>query len=294
MLFRPLRQIADKFNQLQMGIVSGERVFKVIDTQSSISKEGDVIASNLKGDIEFNKVRFSYIKDEEVLKGVSFKVTKGQTVAIVGATGAGKSTIINLINRFYEIDSGVIFIDKIPLKDYELTSLRNQIAIVLQDVFLFSDSIYNNITLKNSQISLEEVKKAAKKIGIHDFIMSLPNQYDYNVKERGIMLSSGQRQLIAFLRAYVSKPRILILDEATSSVDSYAEQMIQYATEAITKGRTSIVIAHRLATIKKADKIIVMDKGQIVEEGTHKELLVKKNGYYKNLYDKQFSLEMVS
>lgn len=294
MLFRPLRQIADKFNQLQMGIVSGERVFKVIDTQSSISKEGDVIASNLKGDIEFNKVRFSYVKDEEVLKGVSFKVTKGQTVAIVGATGAGKSTIINLINRFYEIDSGVIFIDKIPLKDYELTSLRNQIAIVLQDVFLFSDSIYNNITLKNNQISLEEVKKAAKKIGIHDFIMSLPNQYDYNVKERGIMLSSGQRQLIAFLRAYVSKPRILILDEATSSVDSYAEQMIQYATEAITKGRTSIVIAHRLATIKKADKIIVMDKGQIVEEGTHKELLVKKNGYYKNLYDKQFSLEMVS
>ena len=294
MLFRPLRQIADKFNQLQMGIVSGERVFKVIDTQSSINKEGSVIATNLKGDIEFNQVRFSYVKDEEVLKGVSFKVTKGQTVAIVGATGAGKSTIINLINRFYEIDSGVIFIDKIPLKDYELTSLRNQIAIVLQDVFLFSDSIYNNITLKNNQISLEEVKKAAKKIGIHDFIMSLPNQYDYNVKERGIMLSSGQRQLIAFLRAYVSKPRILILDEATSSVDSHAEQMIQYATEAITKGRTSIVIAHRLATIKKADKIIVMDKGQIVEEGTHKELLVKKNGYYKNLYDKQFSLEMVS
>ena len=294
MLFRPLRQIADKFNQLQMGIVSGERVFKVIDTHSFISKEGAVIASNLKGDIEFNKVRFSYVKDEEVLKGVTFKVTKGQTVAIVGATGAGKSTIINLINRFYEIDSGVISIDKIPVKEYELTSLRNQIAIVLQDVFLFSDSIYNNITLKNSQISLEEVKEAAKKIGIHDFIMSLPNEYDYNVKERGIMLSSGQRQLIAFLRAYVSKPRILILDEATSSVDSYAEQMIQYATEAITKGRTSIVIAHRLATIKKADKIIVMDKGQIVEEGTHKELLVKKNGYYKNLYDKQFSLEMVS
>ena len=294
MLFRPLRQIADKFNQLQMGIVSGERVFKVIDTESFISKEGSVIASNLKGDIEFNKVRFSYVKDEEVLKGVSFKVTKGQTVAIVGATGAGKSTIINLINRFYELDSGVIFIDKIPVKDYELTSLRNQIAIVLQDVFLFSDSIFNNITLKNNQISLERVKEAAKKIGIHDFIMSLPNQYDYNVKERGIMLSSGQRQLIAFLRAYVTNPRILILDEATSSVDSYAEQLIQYATEAITEGRTSIVIAHRLATIKKADKIIVMDKGQIVEVGTHKELLVKKNGYYKNLYDKQFSLEMVS
>ena len=294
MLFRPLRQIADKFNQLQMGIVAGERVFKVIDTESFIRKEGSIDASNIQGNIEFNQVRFSYIKNEEVLKGISFQVQKGQTVAIVGATGAGKSTIINLINRFYEIDNGVISVDNISVKEYELASLRNQIAIVLQDVFLFSDSIYNNITLKNSQITLEEVEEAAKKIGIHHFIMTLPGGYHYNVKERGVMLSSGQRQLIAFLRAYVSKPRILILDEATSSVDSHAEKLIQFATDTITKGRTSIVIAHRLATIKKADKIIVMNKGVIVEEGTHKELLKKKDGYYKNLFDKQFNLELAS
>jgi len=294
MLFRPLRQIADKFNQLQMGIVSGERVFKIIDTKSYIRKEGQIDASNIQGNINFSNVRFSYIQDEEVLKGVSLKVNKGQTVAIVGATGAGKSTIINLINRFYEIDSGTISIDSISVEDYELSSLRNQIAIVLQDVFLFSDSILNNITLKNSLITESQVIDAAKKIGIHDFIMTLPDGYHYNVKERGVMLSSGQRQLIAFLRAYVSSPRILILDEATSSVDSHAEQMIQYATDTITKGRTSIVIAHRLATIKKADKIIVMDKGVIVEEGTHKELLKKRNGHYKNLYDKQFSLELAS
>ena len=294
MLFRPLRQIADKFNQLQMGIVSGERVFKIIDTKSYIRKEGQIAASNIQGNIDFKNVRFSYIQDEEVLKGVSLKVNKGETVAIVGATGAGKSTIINLINRFYEIDSGTISIDSISVEDYELSSLRNQIAIVLQDVFLFSDSILNNITLKNSLITESQVIDAAKKIGIHDFIMTLPGGYHYNVKERGVMLSSGQRQLIAFLRAYVSSPRILILDEATSSVDSYAEQMIQYATDTITRGRTSIIIAHRLATIKKADKIIVMDKGVIVEEGTHRELLKKSNGYYKNLYDKQFSLELAS
>ena len=294
MLFRPLRQIADKFNQLQMGIVSGERVFKVIDTESFIKKEGIIDASTIQGDLDFKQVRFSYIRGEAVLKGISLQVKKGQTVAIVGATGAGKSTIINLINRFYELDSGVISVDAIPVEDYELSSLRNQIAIVLQDVFLFSDSIFNNITLKNPQISLEEVKEASKKIGIHNFIMTLPGGYHYNVKERGVMLSSGQRQLIAFLRAYVSSPRILILDEATSSVDSHAEQMIQFATDTITKGRTSIVIAHRLATIKKADKIIVMDKGVIVEEGTHKELIKKKDGYYKNLYDKQFSLELAS
>ena len=293
MLFRPLRQIADKFNQLQMGIVSGERVFKVIDTESYIHKLGSTNASNIEGELNFNKVRFSYIKGEEVLKGISFDVHKGQTVAIVGATGAGKSTIINLINRFYEIDSGTISVDGIPVQEYELTSLRNQIAVVLQDVFLFSDSILNNITLKNPEITLEEVIEASKKIGIHNFIMTLPNNYHYNVKERGAMLSSGQRQLIAFLRAYVSSPRILILDEATSSVDSHAEQMIQYATDTITKGRTSIIIAHRLATIKKADKIIVMDNGILVEEGTHRELLNKKEGYYKNLYDKQFSLQLV-
>ena len=294
MLFRPLRQIADKFNQLQMGIVAGERVFKVIDTESSIAKNGTIKAEKLEGNIQFKNVRFSYVKDEEVLKGISFNVDRGQTVAIVGATGAGKSTIINLINRFYEIDNGTICVDDISVDEYEIESLRNQVAVVLQDVFLFSDSILNNITLKNENISLEIVEEAAKQIGIHDFIMSLPGGYHYNVKERGAMLSSGQRQLIAFLRAYVSNPSILILDEATSSVDSYAEQMIQYATETITKGRTSIVIAHRLATIKQADKIIVMDKGYIVEEGNHQELLEKENGYYKNLYDKQFSLEQAS
>ena len=294
MLFRPLRQIADKFNQLQMGIVSGERVFKIIDTQSSIVKNGTIKAEKLKGHINFKEVRFSYIKGEEVLKGISLNVKSGQTVAIVGATGAGKSTIINLINRFYEIDHGKICVDAVSINEYTLESLRNQIAVVLQDVFLFSDSIFNNITLKDEKISLEDVIKAAKQIGIHDFIMTLPGGYQYNVKERGVMLSSGQRQLIAFLRAYVSKPSILILDEATSSVDSHAEQMIQYATETITKGRTSIVIAHRLATIKQANKIIVMDKGLIVEEGTHHELLGKAEGYYKNLYDKQFSLESFS
>ena len=294
MLFRPLRQIADKFNQLQMGIVAGERVFKVIDTKSSIDKNGTIKAENLKGNITLKDVRFSYINDEEVLKGISLNVKSGQTIAIVGATGAGKSTIINLINRFYEIDSGTIAIDEISVSDYTLESLRNQVAIVLQDVFLFSDSILNNINLKNENITLEDVEKAAKQIGIHDFIMTLPGGYNYNVKERGAMLSSGQRQLIAFLRAYVSKPSILILDEATSSVDAHAEQMIQYATDTITKDRTSIVIAHRLATIQKADKIIVMDKGVIVEQGSHQELLEKESGYYKNLYDKQFSLDVAS
>jgi len=294
MLFRPLRQIADKFNQLQMGIVSGERVFKIIDTDSAISKNGTIAAENLKGDINFKEVHFSYIEGEEVLKGINLDVKSGQTVAIVGATGAGKSTIINLLNRFYEIDKGTICIDGIAIDAYKLESLRNQVAVVLQDVFLFSDSILNNITLKDSSISKEEVVTAAKQIGIHDFIMTLPGDYNYNVKERGAMLSSGQRQLIAFLRAYVSKPSILILDEATSSVDAHAEKMIQHATETITKGRTSIVIAHRLATIKQADKIIVMDKGLIVEEGTHAELLEKEGGYYRNLYDKQFSLDVAS
>ena len=293
MLFRPLRQIADKFNQLQMGIVAGERVFKVIDIQNVNEINGTLKAENLQGNIIFDNVRFSYVKGEEVLKGISLDVKSGQTIAIVGATGAGKTTIINLINRFYEIDSGTISVDGISVEKYTLESLRNQIAIVLQDVFLFTDSIFNNITLKDENITLKDVETAAKQIGIHEFISSLPGGYQYNVKERGAMLSSGQRQLIAFLRAYVSKPSILILDEATSSVDANAEQMIQFATEKITKGRTSIVIAHRLATIKQADKILVMDKGLIVEEGTHYELLERENGYYKNLYDKQFSLEQV-
>ncbi len=291
MLFRPLRQIADKFNTLQMGMVAGDRVFEILDTESQIAKTGNVEATHFAGDIKFKKVHFSYIKGEEVLKGISFNVKAGETVAIVGATGAGKSTIINLVNRFYEIDSGEICIDNHNIEQYTLPSLRKEIAVVLQDVFLFSDSIYNNIVLSNNEITLEEVKKAAKEIGIHDFIMSLPNNYLYNVKERGVMLSSGQRQLIAFLRAYVSKPSVLILDEATSSIDSYSEKLIQEATDKITEHQTSIIIAHRLTTVKKADKIIVMDQGEIVEQGSHLELL-KIDGYYKNLYNMQFANEI--
>ncbi|WP_139959653.1 ABC transporter ATP-binding protein [Flavicella sediminum] len=293
MLFRPLRQIADKFTTLQMGMVAGNRVFEIMDTDEIISKEGNVAIDKLEGTISFKDVHFSYVKSVEVLKGISLEVEAGKTIAIVGSTGAGKSTIINLINRFYEIDSGSICVDGVDIKDYKLHSLRNHIAIVLQDVFLFSDSILNNITLKKKEITLEQVTIAAKKIGIHDFIMSLPGGYHYNVKERGGMLSSGQRQLIAFLRAYVSDPCILILDEATSSVDSYSEQMIQYATDTITKNRTSIIIAHRLATIQKADAIIVMDKGLIVEQGSHHELLKRENGHYRNLFEKQFSDEVV-
>ncbi|MEN8901150.1 MAG: ABC transporter ATP-binding protein [Nonlabens sp.] len=293
-LFRPLRQIADKFNTLQMGMVAANRVFGILDTQSQIEDEGDLIASELKGNIEFKEVDFGYVENELVLKNLSFKVSAGETVAIVGATGAGKSTIINLLSRFYEINSGDILIDSASAKSYQLASLRSQIAVVLQDVFLFADTILNNITLQNPDITEEDVIAAAKKIGVHKFIMTLPNGYQYNVKERGVMLSSGQRQLIAFLRAYVSNPSILILDEATSSVDAYSEQLIQDATDIITKDRTSIVIAHRLATIKKADKIIVMDAGEIVEMGTHNELLEKENGYYKNLYEVQFLQQEVA
>ncbi|WP_283637096.1 ABC transporter ATP-binding protein [Aquaticitalea lipolytica] len=288
MLFRPLNQIANKFNTLQMGMVAANRVFAVLDTTSQIDDAGTIVASQFKGDISFEKVHFSYVDDEEVLKGISFNVKSGQTIAIVGATGAGKSTIINLLNRFYDIQKGRITVDNLDIKDVTLTSLRNQIAVVLQDVFLFADTILNNITLNNPDITEAQVQKAAKEIGIHDFIMSLPNGYHYNVKERGVMLSSGQRQLISFLRAYVTNPSILVLDEATSSVDSYSEQLIQQATDKVTNGRTSIVIAHRLATIQKADNIIVMEAGQIVEQGTHNELLKKKDGYYKNLYEVQF------
>mgnify|MGYP000119318453 FL=1 len=293
MMFRPLNQIANKFNTLQMGMIAADRVFKVLDTSSNINDSGALVASNLKGEIAFKKVHFSYVEEEEVLKGISFIVKPGETVAIVGATGAGKSTIINLLNRFYTIDTGDIYIDNVRINDFTLNSLRKQIAVVLQDVFTFADTILNNITLKNSDISEEDVIVAAKQIGIHDFIMELPNGYHYNVKERGVMLSSGQRQLISFLRAYVANPSILILDEATSSVDAYSEQLIQEATDKITKGRTSIVIAHRLATIKKANKIIVMDSGRIVEQGTHLELLKKENGYYRNLYEVQFLQEEV-
>jgi len=292
MLYNPLRQIADKFNVMQMGIVAADRVFEILDTEDNVQDNGTIEASHFKGTIELKDVRFSYIKNEEVLKGINLKVQPGETIAIVGSTGAGKSTIINLLNRFYEINSGEITIDNRNINEYTLESLRKQIAIVLQDVFLFSDSIYNNITLHNETISREDVITAAKKIGVHDFIMTLPEGYDYNVKERGVMLSSGQRQLIAFLRAYVSNPSILILDEATSSIDTHSEELIQKATETITKDRTSIVIAHRLATIVNASKIIVMDKGQIVEQGTHQELVTKANGYYKKLYDSQFSVEV--
>lgn len=291
MLFNPLRQIADKFNEMQMGMIAANRVFDILDADSDVQKNGTLAAPHFEGKIRFEKVRFSYIKGEEVLKGIDLEIQPGETIAIVGATGAGKSTIINLLNRFYEIDSGAIFIDSQNINDFEMQSLRTKIAIVLQDVFLFSDTILNNITLHNPNISAETVQEAAKKIGVHDFIMSLPGGYAFDVKERGVMLSSGQRQLIAFLRAYVSNPSILILDEATSSIDTYSEELIQRAIETITENRTSIVIAHRLATIVNADKIMVMDKGQIVEEGTHFELLNKPNGYYKKLYDSQFSVE---
>ena len=290
MLFNPLRQIADKFNEMQLGMIAANRVFDILDTQDQIQDTGTIEAPVFKGDIEFKGVRFGYIPDEEVIKGIDLEVKAGQTIAIVGSTGAGKSTIINLLNRFYEINSGTICIDHHNIENYTLDSLRKQIAVVLQDVFLFADTIYNNITLNNPAISREEVLAAAQKIGVHDFIMSLPDNYDFDVKERGVMLSSGQRQLIAFLRAFVCNPSILILDEATSSIDTYSEELIQRATETITQGRTSIVIAHRLATIVNADKIVVMDKGLIVEEGTHQELVNKESGYYKNLYDSQFSV----
>jgi subfamily B ATP-binding cassette protein MsbA len=292
-LFRPLRQIADKFNTLQMGMVAADRVFKILDKDAREIDTGTLKATRLQGAIKFNHVYFSYIKDELVLKGISFDVKQGETVAVVGATGAGKSTIINLLNRFYDIDSGEILIDNESVDSYQLNSLRDNIAVVLQDVFLFSDTIYNNITLNNNAITLDKVKEAAKVIGVHEFIMTLPNNYNYNVKERGVMLSVGQRQLISFLRAYVSNPAILILDEATSSIDSQSELLIQKATAKITKNRTSIVIAHRLATIKKADKIIVMEKGEIVEQGTHKELL-KQKGYYSKLYEIQFATALAS
>lgn len=291
MLFRPLRQIADKFNTLQMGMIAANRVFKILDTESKIEDLGTVDVKNIKGNIVFKNVHFGYVKDEEVLHGISFNAQQGETIAIVGATGAGKSTIINLLNRFYDIQSGEITIDDINIQNFTLTSLRNSIGVVLQDVFLFADTIHNNITLRNPDITEETVIKAATEIGIHDFFMSLPNGYQYNVKERGAMLSSGQRQLISFLRAYVSNPAILVLDEATSSVDAYSEKLIQKATDKITEGRTSIVIAHRLATVKKASRILVMDAGRIVETGTHQELLQKENGYYKNLYEVQFLSE---
>ena len=293
MLFRPLRQIADKFNTLQMGMVAAERVFNIIATESSIEDRGNVHVTQMEGKIQVEDLHFSYLPGEPVLKGITLTVNPGETVAIVGATGAGKSTLINLITRFYEFEKGDIKIDVTSIRDYPLASLRNQVSLVMQDVFLFADSILNNITLYNAALSKEDVIEAAKAIGVHKFIESLPGGYDYNVQERGVMLSAGQRQLIAFLRAYMAKPTILVLDEATSSVDTFSEELIQKATDRITKDKTSIVIAHRLATIKKADRIIVMDQGEITESGTHAELLKKENGAYQKLHQLQFSQQAV-
>ncbi len=293
MMFRPLNQIANKFNTLLMGMVAAERVFKVLDTDYNIDELGTRIANNLKGEIQFKNIHFSYNKSEEVLKNISFNLKPGTTTAIVGATGSGKSTIINLINRFYEINSGDILIDGINIKEFTLSSLRDQIGFVSQEIHLFSDTILHNITLNNRNISFELVKKASIEIGIHDFIKSLPEGYNYNVRERGIMLSTGQRQLISFLRAYVTDPKILILDEATSSIDTDSEILIQKAIERMTDDRTSLIIAHRLSTIRNADNIIVMNSGKIVEQGNHNDLL-SINGYYKKLYETQLKNQQKS
>lgn len=292
MMFRPIRQLADRFNTLQMGMVSSDRVFKVLDTVDVIENKGTQDASYIEGNVELKNLWFAYNDEDWVLRNVSFSVKKGETVALVGATGAGKSSIINLLNRFYEYNKGEIVIDGKNVREYELSSLRKNIGVVLQDVFLFSDTIANNISLNNPEISIEEIIEAAKIVGAHDFISQLPNSYDYNAMERGGMLSAGQRQLISFIRAYVYNPKILVLDEATSSIDTESEKMIQNAVDILTKGRTSIIIAHRLATIQKADKIIVMDKGEIVEMGSHQELL-RLSGQYKRLFELQFKEELV-
>lgn len=288
LLFRPLRVIADKFNVLQMGMIASERVFKVLDNEDVTKKDGVYVPGKLHGDIEFRNVWFAYNSDQYVLKNVSFGIGAGKTIAIVGHTGSGKTSIISLINRLYHIQKGEILIDNVPLESYDLDYLRSRIGLVLQDVFLFSGSVMDNVTLRNPDISREQVVEAAKLIGLHDFIMRLPGGYDYNVMERGATLSLGQRQLLSFVRALLYDPSILILDEATSSIDSESEALIQHAIDTLIAGRTSIVIAHRLSTIRKADKIIVLDKGEIKEIGSHNELLQQK-GFYYELHRMQFS-----
>ena len=291
LLFRPLRQIADRFNTLQMGMVSTERIFKILEDDSIIQDKGVISMDNINGMIEFKNVTFSYVKNEKVIDDISFKVNSGETLAIVGPTGSGKTTITNLITKFYEYDKGEILIDGVNINDLKLDNIRNKVGIILQDVFLFADTIFNNIALYNDKISLKDVQSAAKKLEIHEFISSLPNGYNYNVSERGVTLSSGQRQLIAFLRVLVNNPDILILDEATSSIDSYSEDLIKNATKKITKGKTSIIIAHRLSTIESADKIIYMENGVILEQGNHKELLKIEDGKYKKLHKEQLFME---
>ena len=288
LLFRPLRQIADRFNTLQMGMVSTERIFKILEDNLEINDKGKIEQNSFSGQIEFKNVNFSYIKNQKVLDNISFKINPSETFAIVGPTGSGKTTITNLITKFYELDSGNIFLDGNDIDSYNLKNIRNKIGIILQDVFLFADTIFNNITLFNEKISIQDVEKAAKELEIHEFITSLPNGYNFNVSERGTTLSSGQKQLIAFLRVLVNNPDILILDEATSSIDSYSEDLIKKATNKITKGKTSIIIAHRLSTVESADKIIYMENGKILEYGNHKELLNINNGKFKKLYEEQF------
>ena len=288
LLFRPLRQIADRFNTLQMGMVSTERIFKILEDDSEIKDNGKIENTSFNGLIEFKNVKFSYVENQIVIDDISFKIHPGETLAIVGPTGSGKSTIINLITKFYEIDSGKILIDGNNIDELKLDNIRNKVGVILQDVFMFADTIFNNITLFNKDISLEDVKKSAKDLEIHDFILSLPGGYNFNVSERGGTLSSGQKQLLAFLRVLVNNPDILILDEATSSIDSYSEDLIKRATKKITKDKTSIIIAHRLSTVESADKIIYMENGKILEFGNHKELLNIDNGKFKKLYREQF------
>jgi len=293
LLFRPLRQIADRFNTLQMGMVSTERIFNILDDDQQIKDKGELEESSFKGLIEFKNVNFSYVDNQQVLNNISFKINPGESFAIVGPTGSGKTTITNLITKFYEINAGNILIDGKDIDDYTLETVRNKIGIILQDVFLFADTIFNNITLFNKDITLEDVENAAKELEIHDFISSLPGGYNFNVSERGTTLSAGQKQLIAFLRVLVNNPDILILDEATSSIDSYSEDLIKNATKKITKDKTSIIIAHRLSTIESANKIIYMENGKILESGNHKELLDITNGKFKKLYEEQFIDELV-